>query len=360
MKRRTDEESPLPLINRSHRKAWNLLSLVPPQIQGSRKMMIVSHGNQQQESLHLLRLKRQESKQGEGREGMILRRSSRMSPTLLSPIMAATKRTQLNGRSLFPPPSSYRAGPQDPLSRNLAMRQETMENPLVFASPMQVLEAKGKGASVDVPIEAVASVIESGANSIQRDNQGCPQGSSSDSPPSPSFNLPPTERAQVLHRSLAAELILAGTGTSPLIPPARHSQEPGTAISMIAPSVARRNNFNPSVQVPEDRRAEDELRHRDGLQRFGEACGAAVRETREAVEAIQVETARLRQAAGVVKQEQAASRQAMREGSSEARSQREASSSATSTRTTAAPVMDMLFCINNLDAIRSEAGDFSL
>ncbi len=205
-------------------------------------------------------------------------------------------------------------------------------------------------------------MIASDANSIQRDNQGLPQGSSSVSPSSPSFNLPPIERAQLLYRSLAAELIQAGSGLSPLIPPARHSQEPGTAISMSAPSVARRNNLNPSVQVPADPRTEDELRHRDELQRFGKACGATVRETREAAEATQVETTRLRQAAAVVEREQAASRQAMREGSSEARSQREASSSATPTRTTAActPVMDMLFCINNLDAIRSEAGDFSL
>ena len=93
-----------------------------------------------------------------------------------------------------------------------------MENPLVFASPVQVLEAKGKGASVDVPVEAVACVIASGANSIQRDKQGHPQGSSSVSPPSPSFNLPPAERAQVLRRSLAADLIQAGSGRSLLTP----------------------------------------------------------------------------------------------------------------------------------------------
>ena len=46
-------------------------------------------------------------------------------------------------------------------------------------------------------------------------------------------------------------LTLAGTGTSPLISPARHSQEPGTAVSMIAYNAARRNNPNPSAQVPE-------------------------------------------------------------------------------------------------------------
>ncbi len=119
-----------------------------------------------------------------------------------------------------------------PLNRSRAMRQEAMENPPVFASPVQVLVAKEKGVSVDVPVEAVACMIASGANSIQRDKQGHPQGSSSVSPPS--FNLPLAERAQVLRSSLAADLIQAGSGRSPLIPPARHSQEPGTAIPMSA------------------------------------------------------------------------------------------------------------------------------
>jgi hypothetical protein len=105
-----------------------------------------------------------------------------------------------------------------PLNRSGAMRQEAMENPPAFASPVQVLEAKGKGASVEVPVEAVACVIASGANSIQRDKQGHPQGSSSVSPSSPSFNLPPAERAQVLRRSLAADLIQAGSGRSLLTP----------------------------------------------------------------------------------------------------------------------------------------------
>jgi hypothetical protein len=266
--------------------------------------------------------------------------------------------------SLSPAETQFLASKaKGPLNRSSSKQHGTMESRSALATPVQVLEAKGKEASVDVPVEAVASVIVSGANSIQRGNQGRAQGSSSVSPPSPSFNLPPTERAQVLHSSLAAELIQAGSGTSPLIPPASHSQEPGTAISMSARIVDRRNNLNPSVQVPADHRTVDELRLRDELQRFGEACDATVRESREAAKAAQVETARLRQAAAyVVEWEQAASRLAMREGSSEARSQREASSSATLARTTAActPVMDMLFCINNLDAIRSEAGDFSL
>jgi hypothetical protein len=130
-----------------------------------------------------------------------------------------------------------------PLNRNMARQAEAKGNSLVFATPVQVLEAKGMGASLDVPSEEDASTVASGAILIQRDNQG----SSSFSLPSPSFNLPPAERAPVLHRSLAAELILAGTGTPPLISPARHSQEPGTAISMIAYNAARRNNPNPSV-----------------------------------------------------------------------------------------------------------------
>ncbi len=151
------------------------------------------------------------------------------------------------------------------LNRSRTTRQEAMGNPLVFATPVQVLEAKGNGASDEVPVEAVACVVASGANSVQRDEQGHPQGSSSVSFPSPSFNLPPTERAQVLHRSLAAELTLAGTGTSPLIPQARHSQEPDTAISMIAYNAARRNNPNPSVQF--QRQEQQGLKNRLSRQR---------------------------------------------------------------------------------------------
>ncbi len=47
----------------------------------------------------------------------------------------------------------------------------------------------------------------------------------------------------------------------------------------------------------------DELRLRDELQRFGEACDATFRKPREAAKAAQVETARLRQAAAVVERE---------------------------------------------------------
>jgi hypothetical protein len=288
-----------------------------------------------------------------------------------------------------------------PLNRSMAKQQETMENPLARALPVQVLEKKGKEAPVDVPVEAVACVIASGANLIQRDNQGHPQGSSSVSPSSPSFNLPPTERAQLLHRSLAAELIQAGSGRSLLTPPARHSQEPGTAISMITPNVARRNNINPSVQVPEDHRAEDELRHRDELQRFGEACDATFREPREAARAAQVETASLRRAAQAVEQarveqlrkvgeaceasvtevreeaetaqsEGTTDRQRFEEGleqtlaanrlrSVEARAERRRLKEAVATRPAPmAPVIDMRFCIDNLASLRIEAADHSL
>jgi hypothetical protein len=136
---------------------------------------------------------------------------------------------------------------EGPLTGIGSMRRRARESLSSRVAPTQVLEAEGKGASLDVSRGEVASTGASGAILIQRDVQG----SSSFSLPSPSLNLPPTERAPVLHRSLAAELILAGTGTPPLIPPARHSEEPGTAISMIAHNDARRNNPNPSVQVPE-------------------------------------------------------------------------------------------------------------
>jgi hypothetical protein len=57
-------------------------------------------------------------------------------------------------------------------------------------------------------------VVASGVNTIQLDNQGHPQGSSSVFLPCPTFNMPPTEHAQALHRNLAAELIHAGSERS--------------------------------------------------------------------------------------------------------------------------------------------------
>jgi hypothetical protein len=230
-------------------------------------------------------------------------------------------------KSSLSPTQFLQSKAKRPLNRSMTKRPEAIGNSLVSASPVQVLEAKGKGASSDVLIEEVAGTVASGAISIQRDNQG----SSSFSPPSLSFNLPPAERAQVLHRSLAEELILAGTGTSPLIPPARHSEEPSTAISMITRNAARRNNPNPSVQVPE--------------------AGAA-----------RVEAARLQQAAAVMEQEQLISLSALERRPNESRSQDEASLATTPARPTdsTTPVMDMRFCIEHLDAIRNEAGDFHL
>jgi hypothetical protein len=106
-----------------------------------------------------------------------------------------------------------------PLNKNMARQLEAKGNSLVFATPVQVLEAKGMGASLDVPNEEVAGIVATGATSIQRDNQGF----SSVLSPSPTFNMPPTEHAQALQRNLAAELTQAGSGRSPLIPPTRHS-----------------------------------------------------------------------------------------------------------------------------------------
>jgi hypothetical protein len=210
------------------------------------------------------------------------------------------------------------------LSISRAIGREATGNSLALASPVQVLEAKGKGAALNSPNEEVASTAAAGAISIQRDNQG----SSSFSLPSPSFSQPPAERAHVLHRSLAAELILAGTGTPRLISPARHSEEPGTAISMIAHNDARRNNPNPSVQAPEER-------------------------------ASRVEAARLQLAA---EQEQLTGRSAWERRSNEARSQAEASSETTPARlaTSITPVLDMRFCIEHLEVIRNEAGNSPL
>ncbi len=136
----------------------------------------------------------------------------------------ASRKTSLS------PTQFLRSKAEGPLTGIGSMRRRTKESFSSRVAPIQVLEAKGIGASLDVPSDEEASTVASGASLIQRDDQG----SSSFSLPSPSFNPPPAERAPVLHRSLAAELILAGTGTPSLIPPARHSEEPGTAISMIA------------------------------------------------------------------------------------------------------------------------------
>jgi hypothetical protein len=122
-----------------------------------------------------------------------------------------------------------------------------MERSSALSTPARVLEAKRMETSVDV--EAVACVVASGVNTTQLDNQGHPQGSSSVSPPPSSFNMLPTEHVQALHRNLAAELIHTGTGKSPILPSKfRYPQDPGTAVSINAPIVARRNNLNSSLQ----------------------------------------------------------------------------------------------------------------
>jgi hypothetical protein len=59
-----------------------------------------------------------------------------------------------------------------PHNGSRAKGQEAIGNPLVFASPIQVLEAKGTGASLDVPSDEEASTVASGASLIQRDDQG--------------------------------------------------------------------------------------------------------------------------------------------------------------------------------------------
>ncbi len=59
-----------------------------------------------------------------------------------------------------------------PLNRNMTRRSEAKGNSLVFATPVQVLEAKGMGASLDVPCEEEASTVASGSILIQRDDQG--------------------------------------------------------------------------------------------------------------------------------------------------------------------------------------------
>jgi hypothetical protein len=240
--------------------------------------------------------------------------------------------------------------------------------------------SKQQEASVDVPVEAVACVSASGVNSIQRDNQGHPQGSSFVSPPSPSYNLPPTENAQALNRSLAAELIQAGSGRSPFLPSKiKYPQEPGTAVSMIAPTSARRNNLNSSPQVQVDQRTVEELRLQaqadnrmvdellaqaveqtrvEQLRRFGEACKASVTEARESAESAQSELTTDRQRLSEDMEQTLA---ATRLRTAEVRNERRRLKEVAATRPApTAPVIDMRFCIDNLPSLRIEAADHSL
>jgi hypothetical protein len=62
-----------------------------------------------------------------------------------------------------------------PLNGSRAMQQRAMARlSALNNAPIQVIESKGEEDAVDIPVEAVASVIASGANSFQRDNQGLP------------------------------------------------------------------------------------------------------------------------------------------------------------------------------------------
>jgi hypothetical protein len=234
----------------------------------------------------------------------------------------------------------------------------------------------------------------------------------------------------VFRRSLAADLIQAGSGRSLLTPPARHSQEPGTAISMSAPTVTRRNNRNSSLQVQDDNRTVEELRLqapqdnrtvdelRDELHQFGEACSAtrsellqseaqSLQEAQPRIELArgQLSVANVGQGQAVTlsrtmfsqpvieshdrtnaehlrrmeadrvkkRRQREAATERQREAEPTAKTaterQREAEATANAARTasTSSPtsaestqVMDMRFCISNLDAIRAEAGDFTL
>jgi hypothetical protein len=159
-----------------------------------------------------------------------------------------------------------------PLGRSRSSRQQAMENPSVCSSPIQVAKAKGSEACGNFPVESVACEVSPGGNMTQQDVQGHPQGSSSVSPPSPSFNLLPTERSQALHCSLAADLIQAGSRKPPPIPQDDDTQRPGTAVPMTPITANRRNNSHLSLQDPVDNRTEGELR--EELRQFGEACSA--------------------------------------------------------------------------------------
>ncbi len=55
-------------------------------------------------------------------------------------------------------------------------RQSSMERPSARSSAMQALGAKLKETSCNVPVEAVACVVELGVDTIQLGNQGHPRG----------------------------------------------------------------------------------------------------------------------------------------------------------------------------------------
>ncbi len=309
--------------NRSQRKAWNLFSLVPPQIQVSKRMMTSSHGNQQQlageaaldNSLSSFSRSsssaepkgtRKEERARKRREGLA-KELDEESDINLSDEDLEVKDSGSRKLSLSPT-QFLESKALGALRGSSAMQQRAMERLSALTAPIQVSEAKGKEAAVVVPVEAVACEVASGVNTTQLDNQGLPQGSPSVSFSSPTFNMPPTEHAQALHRNLAAELIHAGSGRSPLLPSRiRFPQEPGTAVSMTPLTVARRNNPNSSLQVQADIRTVEELRLqaqvdelRDKLHRFGEACNATLAESLQSEAQARFELARVRCAAANV------------------------------------------------------------
>ncbi len=295
-----------------------------------------------------------------------------------------------------------------PLTGSGGMQQRAMERLPAHTVPIQVSETKGMEASV---VEAVACEVASGVITTQQDIQGIPQGSPSVSFPTPTSNMPPTEHAQALRRNLAAELTHAGSGRSLLTSPARHSQEPGTAISMSSPIVTRRNNVNSPLQVQDGNRTADEPR--DECRQFAEAGGATRSEAQYQQGAQpRIELARGQQRSANEGQGQAATRSGPKFSQSEIEFQdrmnaehiqrmeaervkrrrrrevetalqREAEATAetpaerlmeteatanaartapspSSSSEESSPVMDMRFCISNLNAIRAEAGDFTL
>ncbi len=104
-------------------------------------------------------------------------------------------------------------------------------------------------------------------------------------------------------------------------------------------ALEKRRRANLALAAAEEARTVEQARV-DQLQRFGEACAATVDEARVA--------------------EEAAHRRSAAAERSERRHQTGASSSRETEPTALVPVMDMRFCINNLDAIRMEAGDSPL
>jgi hypothetical protein len=112
-------------------------------------------------------------------------------------------------------------------------------------------------------------------------------------------------------------------------------------------TLERRRRANLALEATEAARAVEQSR-KEQLLRFGEACEVTLNEDRETEALFKAET---------VAREVAAGRLLMGEERSERLRRRDAALEETTSWT---PVMDMHFCIDNLDAIKSKAGDFSL